>query len=505
MSMQMPVSSLDVLMPGCFDTSQGTPITGLCSDSRKVEAGNLFFALEGYSRRGSEFAQDAIDLGAAAIASNDPFIREMSLGIPVYFDKDLSQKTSIIAGRFYQHPSENMDVIGITGTNGKTSCCYWLTWILGRSGVTTGHIGTLGAGMGIHENSLVSTGFTTPDALQSQRLLAECRQAGAEAVVMEVSSHGLDQGRVAAVRFESAIFTNLSQDHLDYHEDMQGYLAAKLKLFERSELKRAIINLDDTSCDQIKSVLHDDVELYTYSLRNTNTDIYFSDIQIVASGYQVTLSGRWGAAELLIPVFGEYNLSNVLAVSAAAIAKGVSFDRVVELLRHVPDVPGRMQYLSVPSAPSVVIDYAHTPDAVSSALQALRPQVKGQLTAVVGCGGERDTEKRPLMALAAARYSDRQIFTSDNPRSESPTKILNEMLAGLDGLDRASRRCARVIEDRKEAIEAALESAGDLDMVAVLGKGHENQQIIGTETIEFNDADVCQEILAELASERAAT
>lgn len=508
MSTQMPARSLESLMPGCFESAhKDLLVTGLSSDSRKIESGDLFFALEGYSRRGSEFAQDAIGAGAVAVASNDPCIKDLNLSVPVYLDENLSLRMSAIAGEFYQHPSHKMDVVGITGTNGKTSCCFWLAWMLVESDVATGHIGTLGAGMGTNTESLSATGFTTPDALQSQRLLAEYRQAGAEAIVMEVSSHGLDQGRVAAVHFESAIFTNLSQDHLDYHQDMGSYLGAKLQLFDRPELKRAIINIDDVSSSRVKSVLREDTELYTYSLynssANSDADIYFSYIETTTFGYKVVLSGHWGEAELLIPVLGEYNLSNLLAVSLVALAKGVSFEKVTELLGRVPGVPGRMQHLSVPSSPSVVIDFAHTPDAVASVLKALRSQVDGQLIVVLGCGGDRDVEKRPLMALAACKHSDKQVFTSDNPRNESPSKILNEMLAGLDGSSHKNH--LRVVEDRKEAIESALETAGDKDLVAVLGKGHESQQIIGNKVVAFNDAEVCQNILAELSAERAAT
>ena len=505
MSGQFPAISLDVLMPGCFDAPCArTKVTGLSSDSRNVERGDLFFALDGYSRRGSEFALDAVRAGAVAVASNDPLIGDMPLHVPLCFDEGLGQKTSTIAGIFYGNPSETMDVIGITGTNGKTSCCFWLSWLLARVGVQVGQIGTLGAGMGgasIGQN-LNPTGFTTPDALQSQKLLAEYKQAGAEAAVMEVSSQGLDQGRVAAVRFESAIFTNLSRDHLDYHGNRGDYLAAKLKLFARPELKRAIVNLDDRSSASIAPVLPRGVEHYSYGLTDTDADIFFSEIQPDSSGFRVSLDGRWGEAGLLIPVCGEYNLSNLLAVCAAALARGIGFGNVVEFLESAPAVPGRMQQLALPSAPRVVVDYAHTPDAVESVLKALRPQVAGRLITVLGCGGNRDSDKRSPMAIAAVRHSDKQVFTSDNPRHEAPLEILHDMLGGLGEPD--SKRVG-VIEDRREAIEAALEQAGENDLVAVLGKGHENYQLIRGRKIAFNDAEVCQQILATLAGERAAT
>ena len=501
--MNRPAQSLDALMPGCFEPAYGAlMISGLSSDSRSIDPGSLFFALDGDCRKGSEFARDALAAGAVAVASDDTAIHSMNLDVPVYFDKNLSSKTSSIAANFYAHPSNNMDVVGITGTNGKTSCAFWLSWMLAEAGTSVGHIGTLGAGMVAGAKSLIPTGFTTPDALQTQRLLADCEQAGAKAVIMEVSSHGLDQGRVAAVHFESAIFTNLSQDHLDYHGDMASYLAAKLKLFRRPELKRAVVNLDDAFSEQVEAVLDPGVELVSFSLDDKRADIYLSEHRACACGYEVTLVSRWGNAQLLIPVYGEYNLSNLLAVSAVALAKGVDFEKIVALLEHVPDVPGRMQRLILPSAPDVVVDYAHTPDAVAAVLQALRPQVRGQLIAVLGCGGDRDTDKRPLMAQAAAQHSDKQIFTSDNPRNEPPTKILNEMLAGLDAA--SSAHCQR-IEDRGQAIAVALQNAAETDLVAVLGRGHEPCQLIAGERIEFDDAEICQRILAEIAKERAAT
>lgn len=496
-------------MPDCFSGLENdVSVAGLCSDSRLLTSGELFFALKTHSPNSLEYARQAANTGAIAIASDNSDIERAELGIPVHIDPYLAKRVSAIAGEFYDHPSRSMDVIGITGTNGKTSCCYWLGWVLNELGVRTGQIGTLGvgvgAGIGASDDSaeaavqpLRLTGFTTPDAIQTQKLLAECLQSGAEALVMEVSSHGLDQGRVAAVCFQSAIFTNLSQDHLDYHGDMATYLAAKLRLFQMPGLKSAIVNLDDDMSSRIVAVLDPGAEVYTYSLNNSDADLYFSSISIADVGYSVSLNGRWGEAQFSAPVIGEYNLSNLLAVATSLLARGLAIEWVAVQLAQIPPVPGRMQQISVPGVAKVVVDFAHTPDAVASALSSLRPRVAGRLIAVLGCGGDRDSGKRPLMAVAAQLNSDSQIFTSDNPRHESPQQILLDMKAGLNGTDSES---VVLIEDRRQAIEAAIAMASEDDLIAVLGKGHENYQDIRGEKQLFNDAQLCRDLLAMRAA-----
>lgn len=488
---------LNQLMPGSFPGT-GLQVTGLCSDSRKVKAGDLFVALKGHSQTpGTDYAERAVESGAVAVVSDVDVIKSMDLGVSTAFEPELAQQLSFIAGEFYGHPSLQMEVIGITGTNGKTSCCYWLSWMLKELGVSTAQIGTLGAGMtGLVE----ATGFTTPDAIQVQRLLSDCKRSGAQAVVMEVSSHGLDQGRVGAVQFEAAIFTNLSQDHLDYHKDMADYLNAKLKLFKKSGLKRAIVNLDESASKQIYSVLDSSVESYSYSISDTKADLFFSSIEAAARGYQLEIDGRWGQAALELPVLGGYNLSNLLAVITAVLVRGFDLQDVCKLLARIPSVPGRLQRILVEGQadrlPEVVVDYAHTPDAVRSALLALSPQIKGKLIAVLGCGGNRDQSKRPLMAEAAIACSDYQIFTADNPRDEEVEDILADMQRDLDieqlaGVD--------TILDRKAAIDAAVSMAGQEDLVAVLGKGHELYQEIKGRKLPFSDAEICLDALQQKA------
>jgi UDP-N-acetylmuramoyl-L-alanyl-D-glutamate--2,6-diaminopimelate ligase len=488
MTRSMP---LDKIAPQFGSMPRDVLITGLSSDSRTIEPGNLFVALRGFGRPGTDFAADAVKAGAAAVISDLPEVEALNLAVPVALEPDLATNLSAMAGEYYGHPSHSLDVIGITGTNGKTSCCYWMSWMLNQLGTLSGHIGTLGAGMP-SEEGFKSTGFTTPDPIQAQKLLSECLQHEAKAVVMEVSSHGLDQDRVAAIRFEAALFTNLSRDHLDYHADMESYLQAKLRLFRQAGLKRAIVNLDERISGRVLAELEPGVKSFGYSLTNSDADLYFTSIKPLAAVYLVEMAGIWGSHQLLVPVVGRYNLGNVLAVTATLLARGFELEEIAPLLERLPSVPGRMQIIepATKELPATVVDYAHTPDAVASALTALREQTVGDLIVVLGCGGDRDRAKRPLMAQEAVENSDVQIFTSDNPRSEDPQAILKEM---QDGVPEA--RTTRVIEDRAEAIKMAINIAAPGDLVAVLGKGHESFQILAGRRVDFSDAAVCSEEL----------
>lgn len=516
--------SLAKLMPGCFSVDAASmEISALASDSRKASENSLYFAVKSQNSNTASYVLDAVNAGAVAVATDDEQIAQQSLIAATYFDEQMSAKVSSVASTFYQNPSQELSVVGITGTNGKTSCCYWLSWLFNQAGIACGQIGTLGFSSGVVP-TLKPTGFTTPDPIQTQQLLAECRDANSQAVVMEVSSHGLDQRRVEAVLFRSAIFTNLSQDHLDYHQTMASYLDAKLSLFRRKELCHAIINLDDVYSDNVQAAVSSSVKIYSYSLKNTEATLYFSGIQAVAGGYQVRLHFSGDAldrassigspqqdAKLMIPVFGEYNLSNLLAVSAVALAHSVSFEQLVELLSIIPGVPGRLQQIRLlkglantpqelanvwQKLPSVLVDFAHTPDAVSSALSSLRDQAAGRLIVVLGCGGNRDKSKRPLMAKAAVEHSDVQFFTSDNPRTEPSQDILQQMMVGLANEEQES---VSVIADRKQAIDTAIRCAKSDDIVAVLGRGHETHQEIMGEKHPFNDAAVCFELLQKNA------
>ena len=476
--------------PAMLIQGEDVAITGISVDSREVVPGDLFVAKRGLKDSGSRYIDDAIAKGARAILMDDSSKSSVQGNVPLARIPNLDKSLSAIANTFFDEPSEHLSVTGVTGTNGKTSCCFWYAWLSNQLGTPCAQIGTLGAGYHNQaEESLVTTGMTTPEAVRVQSILADVLGLGASATVMEVSSHGLDQGRVEAVIFESAIFTNFTQDHLDYHGDMNAYFAAKASLFEREELRRAILNKDDSTFGQLAAAVADNTELFSYSLSHSAADLFVEHVSWTDKGAEVVLNGRWGKFEVIVPVIGEYNLANVLAVVAALISSGISADLVVSALAGLPPVPGRMQLISRPHCPRVVVDYAHTPDAVSNALQALRSQVKGRLIVVLGCGGDRDRGKRVPMARAAAEGADVCWFTSDNPRFENPKDILDEMASCIEG------ESVRIVAKREDAIQQAIELASPEDLVAVLGKGHETYQEIAGSRIPFSDVDQCESAL----------
>jgi len=473
-------------------------ISGISSDSRLVNKGDLFVAKTGIQQHGSRYIPDARARGATAVVTDDEQLGWHDGDLPTAYIPNLEQAVSFIADDFYDHPSQKLAVTGVTGTNGKTSCCVWYAWMSNQLGQSCGEIGTLGAGLKRDDEALPSTGMTTPDAVKVQSLLAEIRDAGADALVMEVSSHGLDQGRVEAVQFETAIFTNFTQDHLDYHGDMDAYFAAKASLFQRSELQRAVLNRDDSTFDRLAASLSADTEIYSYSLSQSVADLFVANRTWVKGGAQVQLSGRWGNADVLIPVIGDYNLANLLAVSTALLSSGFEFAKVVETLARVPAVPGRMQSVSKLNCPQVIVDYAHTPDAVTNALKVVRKQAEGSLITVLGCGGDRDADKRPLMGLAAAELADKCWFTSDNPRSEDPEAIVADMMKSV------SSQNIQIDLDRASAIRSAIESAESSDFVLILGKGHEDYQEIAAVRQPFDDVAQAEQVLAGMSVQRGA-
>lgn len=465
-------------------------ITGISTDSRLVEFGDLFVAKNGLTHPGSQFIEDAQKRGALAVVTDDSEVSYAAGKLPLVQLVDLDKNLSAIAHSFFDAPSGKLSVTGITGTNGKTSCCYWYAWMSNQLGTACGQIGTLGAGYEQRsEQSLPSTGMTTPDAVTVQALLAEIVEAGAAAAVMEVSSHGLDQGRVEAVDFEAAIFTNLTQDHLDYHGDMDAYFAAKQSLFTRPELQRVVLNHDEKTFDALKSSVQLGVDLYSYSLEKPEADFFVRDLTWVSAGAEVVFDGRWGVAHATIPIIGKYNLANVCAVMTALLAAGFELQELVRAIQALPTVPGRTQLISNPDCPRVLIDYAHTPDAVAKVLRAVRSNVSGKLISVVGCGGDRDQGKRPMMGKYASENSDLCWFTSDNPRTEDPRAIIDAMLAGVD------QNNFQIETHRDLAIEQAILGASEQDLIVVLGKGHEDYQEIAGMQHPFSDVEQVEKAL----------
>jgi UDP-N-acetylmuramoyl-L-alanyl-D-glutamate--2,6-diaminopimelate ligase len=465
--------------------AQGAMIERLTADSRRCAPGSAFFAYPGEKADGRSFIPDALRRGASAVLwEAHDFAWQAEWRVPNIAVPDLKQRAGVLAADFNGRPSEQLWICGVTGTNGKTSCSHWIAAALERFGARSGVIGTLGSGF---PGALHDAGNTTPDALELQATLKQLRAAGARAVAMEVSSHGLMQGRVQGVRFSCALFTNLSHDHLDYHGNMQAYGEAKAQLFAVPGLQSAVLNLDDAFGLELARRLAGRVHTIGYSLQAVPRGVVDEWLSL---GPAMDLASIWGSGKLVTRQLGRFNLSNVLGVLGALVAHGVPFAEALELVAQLPDVPGRMQ--SVGDRPLVVVDYAHTPDALEKALDALRPvaaQRGGRLAVVFGAGGDRDPAKRPLMGAAAARWADRVLITSDNPRSEDPLRIIDAVASGVGGM-------ARREPDRRRAIEAAvLEAAAD-DVVLIAGKGHERYQEINGERLPFSDQAVARAALA---------
>ena len=462
-------------------------IERLSSDSRQCAPGVAFFAYPGEAADGRAHIAEAIDRGAAAVLWEAAGFRwREDWRVPNAAVPDLKRKAGVLAHEFYGRPSEALWVCGVTGTNGKTSCSQWIAAALDAERIKAAVIGTLGAGF---PGALGGSANTTPDALELHRLLGEYRAAGAQAAVMEVSSHGLVQGRVNAVAFDCALFTNLSHDHLDYHGSMEAYAEAKARLFDTPGLRTAVLNLDDVVGVRLARRLEGrGVRVIGYSLSGASHEGEFLRAVRVAPG-EMELQSSWGAAVAKVNQLGRFNLANALGVLGCLLAYGLPLDRALARLACLPAVPGRME--RVGERPLVVVDYAHTPDALEKVLQALRPVAAergGALVAVFGAGGDRDPAKRPAMGAVAARLADRTVVTSDNPRSEQPLAIIRQIEAGMPAK-------ALVEPDRAAAIRRAIGAAADEDVVLIAGKGHENYQEIAGRRLPFSDAAVAREAL----------
>ncbi len=468
-------------------------ITGLANDSRTVKPGDLFFAYPGTQADGRHYMNAAIEKGAVAVlAEADATMPKMELRngqlnhtIPIFTVANLASQVSEIAARFYEHPSHHMSVVGITGTTGKTSCSQFLANSLQLAQKTCGVIGTLGNGL---YGQLQHTDLTTPDAVILQQLLAQLRSQAAQYVAMEVSSHGLEQRRVQGIEFTIGLFTNLSQDHLDYHGDMEHYAAAKRLLFSHPELRYAVLNVDDAHGRQWCKELEASLPVYTYSLtpNRMQRELHTYVLHSVCNDMGITASIHtpWGDGLLHNPyLIGNFNLSNLLAVLVILNILGIPFQTALAHLAKLHGVPGRMESFGGGIKPLIIVDYAHKPDALEQVLNTLRQQCKGKLWCVFGCGGNRDKGKRPLMGKIAEQYADRIIITDDNPREEERREIVVDILNGL-----MRPQQAIVEHDRRRAIAHAIECAQAGDIVLVAGKGHENYQIVGKEKLPLSDS-----------------
>ncbi len=500
-------------------------IASISIDTRQLTAGGLFIACENRVGDGRHYLAQACAKGAAAIVvsqfadavARQTFTASLDGRIPIIEITNLAGIAAAIVARFYGDPSAQQHIIAITGTNGKTTCSYWLAQALTYLGKPCGVVGTLG--VGADWRHLSPTGHTTPDAVTLQAQLAKWKQQGIQYVAIEASSHALDQGRLAGLHINQAVLTQVSRDHLDYHLTLQDYYAAKQRLFSWPNLKNQIVNADDVLGQQLwqQPVLGVSTWVYhatpddLFNREDGCAHLAFGDMQARSGGYAAKLYWRLPQQSIqqytiLLPFPGRYNLANALAVIACLLAMGVTMQKIIEVIAHCQLPPGRMQSVANQRGLIIYVDFAHTPDALAMALDACREQTLGQLWVVFGAGGDRDAGKRPLMGKIAAEKANQVMLTADNPRSESAADIVAEILVGISTVNSVSplfvNRQLFVHQqlDRRQALAQVLRAAKPGDVILVAGKGHEATQIIGDQILPFNDVQVIQELLQELAT-----
>ncbi|PKM13377.1 MAG: UDP-N-acetylmuramoyl-L-alanyl-D-glutamate--2,6-diaminopimelate ligase [Gammaproteobacteria bacterium HGW-Gammaproteobacteria-3] len=478
------------LLEGLAPVRQDVVLTGLTLDSRTVKPGDVFIALAGAREHGLRHAGTALAKGACAIVydpQNAPVVQaSLRDSVPAIAINQLGHKLGLLGSRFYRRSSDKINVIGITGTNGKTSCSQFLGQMLDACGI----IGTLGWGS---FGQLHETQNTTPDALTLQAMLAEFVREGKKTVAMEVSSHGLEQGRVAGIPFKGAVFTNISRDHLDYHGSMENYLAAKLTLLQTPGLLFAVVNLDDDYSTQILSAIPENVSVWGISATGRTVlggeTLQVAGISPISDGTCFEVIWRDVRRRVHVPLYGDFNALNAAMVLVVMLATGMELGPAVDKLVQLQAVPGRMECFGGADEPLIFVDYAHTPAALEQVLSGLRRHCTGKLTVVLGCGGNRDVGKRPQMGRIAEQWADHVIITDDNPRDEASADIIAAIRSGCRS-DKIT-----VIADRKMAITTALKQAGHRDCVLVAGKGHEHYQEIRGVRMPFSDRDIVRQTL----------
>ena len=478
-----------VSLPDPVPSAVNIIATGIQMDSRLLQKGDLFLACFGNNHDAREYINEAVEMGVAAVLAESggewQGVRIIQ-DIAVIAIENLSAKVGKIAARFYSHPSQKLSVIGITGTNGKTSCSQFIAQALANSGFSCGTMGTLGYGV---YGKLKETQLTTPNPVFMQMALAEMAQDGVDPVVMEVSSVGLHQRRVKAVKFDTAIFTNLTRDHLDYHESMEAYGSNKKKLFTTEGLSRAIINLDDPYALSVINAIAPSVDVCTYSLKNSAATVHAESLSLTQKGFEARIVTPIGARTVKGKLFGCFNVSNLLAVVTTLInylpkKRAIDIEQLCELVSRLRSVDGRMEIISDFEEITAMVDYAHTPEGLRSALKGLRDHFSGNIWCVFGCGGNRDKGKRPIMGEIAEAFADRLIIADDNPRNEDGDDIVQHILSGMSNPEKA------IIErNRKKAIAYAIANAEPGDVVVIAGKGHETYQDVGGSRLIFSDAN----------------
>ncbi len=475
--------------------SKEIEISGVCANSKRVVPGNLFIAKKGFLDDGSRYIEEAVSSGASAVLTDiyDPSLKNVTQIIC----KNVAAVEPFIVSNFYEHPSKDLFMVGITGTNGKTTTSFLLKHLLDTLGEPAGLIGTIEYDTGKHR---YQANRTTPDVCSNHKMLREMIKYDVKSCVMEVTSHALDQGRVSLIDFDVAIFTNLTQDHLDYHHTMENYFAAKKKLFlalePSSQLKRgkfqkaAIVNADDLwHREMLKDVR---VKTWTYGLHD-HADIQAKDVQLIADGTDFTVTFNGKKERFHFPLIGRFNLYNCLAVITTALSQGYSLEKIAHGVSSFPKVPGRLEPVPNSLGINIYVDYAHTDDALKNVLECLQEVKRGRIFTVFGCGGDRDRVKRPKMAKVCEEFSDYCFVTSDNPRSENPMAIIQEILTGFKDKSRFE-----IEVDRQKAIEKAIEVARPSDVILIAGKGHETYQIFARQTLEFDDRKVAKDCCEQL-------
>lgn len=487
--------TLATLLEGWCSLAPGQDVAvgGLALDSRRVEAGDVFCAVQGMHTHGLEHVGEALARGAVAVLSDRSF--EVPSDVPLIVLPGLAAELGPIAARFHGDPSRRMTVIGVTGTDGKTSVSHFIAQALDQDSANAGLVGTLGYGL---VGRLKRHGNTTPDALSLQAALAELAQDGARWVVMEASSHGLEQGRLNGVAFDQAVLTQLARDHLDYHGTLEAYAAAKRRLFTWPGLDYAILNLDDDFGRALAGDLDPAPYLLGYTLQDRSAPgvevVAGRDVRLKPQGFSMRVVTPWGESHVESALYGRFNAANLLAALASLLGLGASLPDAVERLRHVRAVPGRMERFHAEGRPVAVVDYAHTPGALEAALRAVREHGTPRVHCVFGAGGDRDRGKRPLMGAAAERYADVLIITDDNPRSEDPAAIVDDIRAGL-----RAPQGAQVVHDRAQAIHQALDGAAAGEVVLIAGKGHETEQVGAQGARHHSDREIVRAWFEEVS------
>lgn len=499
--------ALDFLLEGFIDDAmieqcRGIEINAIVQDNRKARSNDLFIAHQGLNTHGLLYAKDAVAKGVSVILwdgdleNRSEILDSISNKVLCIHCENLKYKVGAIASRYYEQPSLSMNTIGVTGTDGKTSVAHFLAQCLDSYDVHCGVLGTLGNGF---INDLHPTGLTTVDAIDIQKTLADIQSAGAKHVVMEVSSHGLDQGRVNGVAFTTAVFTNIASDHLDYHGTQDNYVAAKKRLFFTPGLGSAVINLDDEYGRMLAKEVREHVCIWGYSLKTDISEykefadyfVHAVDVNPVERGYRLSVVTPKGNAKFDVPLVGRFNVKNTLAVLATLLVSQLSLDDAVQSLKGVRPVDGRVEIISEENKPVVVVDFAHTEQGLAAVCQSIREHFKGKVWCVFGCGGDRDRSKRTLMAKVAEQYADKVVVTTDNPRHEDPQDIIDEVMTGF-----SSTENVEAILDRRQAIDIAITNAQPGDVVLLAGKGHEISQIVGDIHVAFDDRRVAREFLS---------